>query len=389
MKLVLSYGYALLDGGYVPDFIVRFFVRRMLEERRAPVRQLGVAGLQAMEEDFIDQASKQSHVALLTDKANEQHYEVPTPYFLACLGPRLKYSACEFPPGSSLEQAEEATFFLYEQRAQLEDGLHVLDLGCGWGSLSLWLLERFPNMRVTSISNSTTQKTFIEQRARERGYHHRLQVHVCDINDLTAIPPSSSSASDEAKKKTISSSSSSKAAAAMELSFFLHNSFDRIMSIEMMEHCSNHAALMSCLQHWLRPRGLLFVHVFTHHHYSYRFEDRDATDWMARTFFSGGVMPHHELLSRQASRGAPALALMGKWKQNGMHYSRTLDAWLQRMDANETQVRAIFAQCYGPDNVQMWISRWRTFYMACSELFADNGGNTWYVTHYLWRNEKQ
>lgn len=272
---------------------------------------------------------------------------MPAHFFLLTLGPRLKYSACEFDVGSTLTRAEDATFDLYAVRAQLVDGMTILDMGCGWGSLSLWLLEKYPNTKVISVSNSTGQRQFIEGLAGRRGFANRLRVITANIAEFDSLETAS---------------------------------LDRVMSIEMLEHCKNYGKLFDRVSRWLRPGGKAFFHIFTHAGNSYHFDVRDATDWMAKYFFSGGTMPSHELLQRfQSSR----FVLQRKWKQNGLHYHRTLEAWLARMDANEAKVRACFAECYGPENVTLWIARWRTFFLACSELFRYNGGEQWYVTHYL------
>ncbi len=279
--------------------------------------------------------------------ANEQHYEVPTPFYQFCLGRRLKYSGCLYPVGNeTLDQAEEAMLALYAERARLADGQEILELGCGWGSFSLYLAERFPRARITGVSNSRTQKEFIDAQARERGLAN-LQIITCDMNVFTPTA----------------------------------GQFDRVVSIEMFEHMKNYQRLLANVAHALKPGGLLFVHIFTHHRFAYHFVARDDTDWMARYFFTGGQMPAHELLGHFQDD----LKLVENWKVNGTHYEKTAEHWLQNMDRHKDEIMPLFARTYGPEQAVKWWVYWRVFYMSCAELWGYRDGEEWLVSHYLFR----
>jgi cyclopropane-fatty-acyl-phospholipid synthase len=274
--------------------------------------------------------------------ANEQHYEVPAAFFEHVLGRHLKYSCGWWGEGETeLDAAEEAMLGLSCEHAEMADGLDVLDLGCGWGSLSLWLAERYPRSSVTAVSNSTSQRLHIEARAHERGLSN-LRVLTCDVNNFA---PS--------------------------------RRFDRVMSIEMFEHVRNHRLLLERIADWLRPQGRLFVHHFCHREYMYAYEDAGATDWMSRHFFSGGMMPSHDMLLHHQH----ALSVEDHWVIRGTHYQQTSDAWLSRLDENRHAVLRVLMKGYGGD-AERWLQRWRMFFMACSELFGFRDGNEWWVAHY-------
>jgi cyclopropane-fatty-acyl-phospholipid synthase len=241
-----------------------------------------------------------------------------------------------------LAGAEEAMLDLTCRRAQLEDGMRVLDLGCGWGSLSLWIAERYPQARVVSISNSKLQREFIAARAAQRGLHDRVEVITADMNRFEAP-----------------------------------GRFDRVMSVEMFEHMRNWEVLLSRIASWLEPGGRAFVHHFAHREAGYPYEDRGDGDWMARHFFSGGQMPaHDQLLHFQRD-----LEVDDLWSVDGTHYQKTSDAWLAKLDAHRRQATAALARTYGADAAPLWLRRWRIFFMACAELFGLEGGNEWWVTH--------
>lgn len=228
------------------------------------------------------------------------------------------------------------------ERAKLKQGQDILELGCGWGSFSLWMAEQFPECRITSVSNSNSQREFINERAKERRLTN-LEVITCDIN-----------------------------------TFRPEGKFDRVVSVEMFEHVRNHRKLFQQIDGWLKPNGKCFVHIFSHQAHSYLFEARSAKDWMSRYFFSGGIMPSSSLLTTAAS---DIFSCEEKWIVNGAHYSKTLEAWLEKQDANHDKVMQTFDACYGRD-AKLWFQRWRIFYMACSELFAYNDGTEWPVMHY-------
>jgi cyclopropane-fatty-acyl-phospholipid synthase len=332
----------LLEKNLLPDALIRFGIRRLLAQR---IRE--EAGRYDRAAYVADLRTRP--LAEDTRAANEQHYEVPTAFYLHCLGRRLKYSGCLYPTGKeTLDQAEEHMLALYAERAQLADGQDILELGCGWGSLSLYMAERFPRSRITGVSNSRTQREHIEAEARRRGLSN-LRIITCDMNafDTTA------------------------------------GGYDRVVSVEMFEHMKNYQRLLANVARWLRPGGLLFVHIFTHARLSYHFVARDASDWMSRYFFTGGQMPSHDLLLQFQDD----LKAVADWKVNGTHYQRTAEHWLANMDAHRAEIMPLFAQTYGPDQAVKWWAYWRVFYMACAELWGYRGGEEWLVSHYLFRKE--
>lgn len=334
----------LCERGYVPDGLARQGMRvlntlRLLEEGVLRPTQA------RLRRNAFLLARGRGEVARHTQAANAQHYEVPSAFFEAVLGPRLKYSSCFFPsPETSLARAEEAMLELTCTRAQVEDGMRVLDVGCGWGSASLWLAEKFPRCELVAVSNSAPQRAFIEARARALGTG-RLTVLTADINDF--VPP---------------------------------GEFDRIISIEMFEHMNNYRLLLERLASWLRPQGRLFVHYFCHRRLGYPFEVEGASNWMAQQFFTGGIMPDFNLLRAFDEH----LVVEQDWWLDGRHYARTLEAWLQRLDADRGLVDGLLLQAYGRDPA-LWRQRWRMFFMACSELFGMRGGEAWGVGHFRLR----
>ncbi|MDE2766949.1 MAG: cyclopropane-fatty-acyl-phospholipid synthase [Chloroflexota bacterium] len=324
----------LAARGLAPDGLLRLGVRLALRRR---LRRLDRGAAQERM-----QRGRSGPVAVDTDAANRQHYEVPTDFFRLILGPRLKYSSGYWPNGdTTLAQAEHAMLELTARRARLADGQRVLDLGSGWGAFSLWAAERYPSASFTALSNSRTQREFIATRAAELGL---LNLQVVAGN-----------------------------AAALELPA----RYDRIVSIEMLEHVRNHGPLLARLTNALEPNGLLFVHVFSHRRYAYTFEPEDG--WMARWFFSGGTMPNLDLFQDCV----PAVRTIDRQVVNGRHYARTLRSWLRNLDRRREAVRAIFQEVYGHGLADLWIARWRLFFIACEELFAYRAGREWVVAHHL------
>ena len=332
-----------VEQGLVPDRVVRLGIRRLLKERLVEIRAADAAQSGEMAQAFFE-ALEDSDVAPLPHKANEQHYEVPAAFFTRALGPHLKYSCCFWDEGvRTLEAAEAAALSATCERAGLENGQDVLELGCGWGSLSLWMAEHYPACRITALSNSASQRAFIEARAAERGLRN-LRVITGDMNH-----------------------------------FHTQEHYDRVVSVEMFEHLRNWPEAFRRVSTWLRPGGRFFMHVFVHRSTPYAFVDRDATDWMSRHFFSGGMMPSDDL----ALHCQDHLRLLKRWRWDGTHYQRTAEAWLQHMDAARDDLMPLFEQSYGPDEAPLWWTRWRLFFLSVSELFGYQEGQQWWVSHYL------
>ena len=331
---------SLLEKNLLPDTLIRLGIRRLLAQR------------------IRDETASYNRTAYVTDlrtrpiaedtrAANEQHYEVPTRFYQLCLGARLKYSGCLYPTGrETLDEAEEHMLALYVERAKIADGQQILELGCGWGSLSLYLAEKFPAAQITGISNSQTQREYIEGEVRRRGLTN-LRILTRNMTTFNIAP----------------------------------SQFDRVVSIEMFEHMKNYQLLLANVSRWLKPEGLLFVHIFTHARFSYHFIARDDTDWMARHFFTGGQMPAHDLLMQFQDD----LHLIADWKVNGTHYQRTAEHWLANMDAHREEILPLFADTYGASHEKKWWSYWRIFYLSCAELWGYRNGEEWLVSHYLFR----
>lgn len=333
------------ESGLVPDTVIRAGIRRLLEAKRKEIHSGDVEFAATAENEFVGMMN-QSPIALVPDLANEQHYEVPAKFFSRVMGSNLKYSCCYWPDGvEDLEQAERAALAVTVIRAGIEDGMRVLDLGCGWGSLSLWIAEHFPKASVTSVSNSASQRDFILSQARQRSLHN-IDVVVCDMND-----------------------------------FETGLQFDRVVSVEMFEHMRNYGELFRRIDNWLLPAGRFFMHVFCHRSTPYEYIDKGPGDWMSRHFFSGGIMPSAGLPLRFTEH----LNIVDRWHWNGLHYAETCNAWLENMDNNRAEIMTEFSDCYGEENASLWWQRWRIFFMACAELFDYDGGREWFVGHYLFQ----
>lgn len=336
---------ALLDRGLVPDRLIRAAIRRLLRQRLREEAGASEREAAARFDAWVKECSS-GPIAVETKAANDQHYEVPAEFFELVLGPRLKYSSAWFGPGvTDLGAAEDAMLARSSARAQLADGQSILELGCGWGSLTLWMAEHYPNARIVGVSNSSSQRAFIERRARARGLRN-VEIRTQDMN-----------------------------------SFDPGARFDRIVSVEMFEHMRNYRDLLRRVSTWLHDDGRLFVHVFAHRRFAYPFETSGTSNWMGRHFFTGGQMPSYDLLPRFDEH----LALDERWWEDGTHYARTAEAWLERTDAARESVLATLTAVHGAGRARTWLRRWRIFFMACAELFAFEGGAEWGVAHYRFR----
>jgi cyclopropane-fatty-acyl-phospholipid synthase len=333
----------MTEKGYAPDRAVRAGIRLLLKNRLTEIH--AAKADQAAEScSRFAQGLHHAPIAHVPELANKQHYEVPAEFFALVLGEHRKYSSCWWPRGvDTLDEAEVAALSATCERAQLADGQTILELGCGWGSLTLWMAAHYPCSRIIAVSNSHSQRRFIEQELARRGLTN-VQVITQDMNQL-----------------------------------HLDTTFDRVVSVEMFEHLRNWPEAFHRVSRWLKPQGRFFMHVFAHRSTPYAFEERDESDWMSRFFFSGGMMPSDDL----ALHFQEDLRLVNRWRWDGTHYQRTANAWLANMDKRRAQVTPVLSKTYGAQHAALWWTRWRIFFMSCAEIFGYDEGQQWWVSHYL------
>ena len=334
---------SLIERGWVPDSLIRTGIRQLLRKR------LSEEKINFKNKDHISSfvgTLCARPIAVDTLKANDQHYELPPSFFNLVLGKYNKYSSCYWGDGAtSLDEAEASSLKITCERAELSDDMDILELGCGWGSLSLWMAEKYPNSRITSISNSNQQREFINRAAKLKNLNN-LTIVTCDMNCFDA-----------------------------------DTKFDRVVSVEMFEHMQNYERLMENISSWLNPNGKLFVHIFCHQKFAYFFSTEGSDNWMGRYFFTGGLMPSEDLLLKFQKK----LSLDKQWRWNGRHYKQTSNAWLKNMDREKNNILPILEQVYGVNERNTWFQRWRIFFMACAELFGYSRGNQRLVAHYLFK----
>lgn len=339
MNLVAS-AIGLVERTPLPDAVTRIGIDLLVSRSR---RSHAAASSEAAERAFAAAMSRHP-IAEHTEAANQQHYELPPAFFALALGARRKYSCCLYESGATtLDEAETRALEATVSHADLADGQRILELGCGWGSLTLFMAERYPEATITAVSNSHAQRRHIEAEAAARGFPN-VTVITADMNDFA---PS--------------------------------GTFDRVVSVEMFEHMANWRALLELIRSWLTPAGRAFVHVFAHRARPYRFDHRDPADWIARHFFTGGIMPSHGLMRQFPD----CFTVEREWRWNGRHYQRTALDWLANFDARRAQIGGILAQTYGAAEAGLWARRWRLFFLATAGLFGHGDGEEWGVSHYL------
>ncbi len=338
----------VMEKGFVPDFVIRQGIRSLCKDRLSSLRAPTLKAALDSEQSYAESLKKMP-VAVETQAANEQHYELPPEFFELALGKHRKYSSAYWTDDCrSLDEAEKTALEVTIKRAEIKDGHQILELGCGWGSLTLEMARRFPNSKIVAISNSAPQRLSIEARAKAEGLD-QITVLTRNIVNVTGL----------------------------EHEF---GPFDRVVSVEMFEHLKNYEEMFHRVSQWLKPQGKCFIHIFTHRAHSYPFETEGADNWMGKYFFTGGQMPSHELLTFFQRD----LKLEQLWHWNGTHYGKTSEAWLKNMDRHKEKIFQIFKSTYGKD-AAIWVQRWRVFFMACAELFNFKSGQEWGVSHYLFK----
>jgi len=339
----------LSEQGKLPDSMVRYGIRRLCKKR---LKDEFIGHPEHQQDRFqtLIEELRMSPIAIETDAANEQHYEVATDFYLASLGKRLKYSCAYYPDSSTtLDQAEEEMLALYSKRAELGNDQEILELGCGWGSLTLWMAESYPRSKITAVSNSISQKSYIDQLCRRAGFNN-VTVITADVNFLELESAQ----------------------------------FDRVISIEMFEHMRNYRQLFERISDWLTSEGKLFLHIFAHRNVMYPFDVKSEQDWMSKYFFTGGLMPSIDTLLHFQEQ----LKIECRWLINGQHYEKTCNHWLEKIDNNKDRIIDAFKENCTDEEAKLWFHRWRIFYMSCAELFGLDNGRQWLVAHYLFSNSR-
>jgi cyclopropane-fatty-acyl-phospholipid synthase len=338
-----------MEKKILPDTAIRFGIRKLCQDRLVSLKKPSLELTQKQATDYVRNLQA-SPLAIHTDDANKQHYELPPGFFKLALGKNRKYSSAYWAPNcKNLDQAEDDALAISMERAELKDGMNILELGCGWGSLTLAMAKKFPKATITAVSNSGPQREYIENECKKFGYNNVkiLTRNIVDVKEFTEGP------------------------------------FDRVVSIEMFEHLRNYEELFKRISVWLKPQGKLFVHIFTHKNFSYFFETEGDDNWMGKYFFTGGQMPSHHLFSNFQKD----LTLVEQWMWDGTHYGKTSEAWLQNMDNHKDEIMKIFDQTYGTNDSKVWFQRWRIFFMSCAELFNYKNGSEWGVSHYLFSKD--
>lgn len=336
----------LVATGLIPDFVLRSFINKYLNLRLSEVSR-DYKNKDNYLNDLVSEF-KNGPIAIETDEANNQHYMVPPKFFEYCLGKHLKYSCCHWEKATNLDEAEKEILEITIERSGIKDGDRILELGHGWGAITLFLGEKFPNSEILAVSNSSRQGEYILEQAKNRGITN-IRIQTADMNDLE-----------------------------------LDEKFDRVISIEMFEHMRNYHELLKRISSWLNPEGTLFVHIFTHKDYTYKYEVVDHTDWMSKYFFSGGIMPGQNIFNSLQEH----MTVKDQWKVNGKHYAKTCRAWLNKTDRYKSEIMELFRDHYSQQDARKWFHFWRVFFMSCEELFNYDNGNEWFVTHYLLQPNK-
>ncbi len=347
MRKIFNITQGLLERNIIPDPIIRVGIRGLLKDKLMEENHLKTKFGSKRKKELIE-FLKSSPIAVNTKEANEQHYELPTEFFQLVMGKHMKYSSGFWKEGvTDFDTSEEDMLALTVERAELRDGMSILELGCGWGSLTLFMAKKFPQSQIVGVSNSTTQREFILREAKNRKLNN-VRIMTADMND-----------------------------------FMINEKFDRVVSVEMFEHMRNYSKLLEKIAGFLRDDGKLFVHIFTHREFAYLYEEKDESDWIAKYFFTGGIMPSDDLLLHFQDR----FKIEEHWQVGGVHYQKTSEEWLKNMDKNKDKIIPILKETYGKDQYIKWWVYWRVFFMSCAELWGYKNGTEWMVSHYRFKKE--